>query len=168
VKSGGTTYTRTVQIEAGTTASLVLSGNGVASWGWVTVNTPVSVQVFEGERLIGTSDVERIMLPGGDHELEMVADVIGYRATRKVKVNAGQTATLAIDLPKAPVSINAIPWAEVLVDGTRLGETPLGNVSITPGPHDILFRHPQLGERRLKAMISLKDPNRLSMDMRPR
>jgi len=168
VKNAGATYTRTVQIEAGTTASLVLSGNGVPSWGFLSVTTPVAVQVFEGQRLIGTSDVDRIMLPGGDHELDMVADAIGYRATRKVKVNAGQTATLTLDLPKTPVSINAIPWAEVLVDGTRLGETPIGNVSITPGPHEIVFRHPQLGERRLKAVISLKDPNRLSMDMRPR
>ena len=168
VKNGGTTYTRTVQVEAGTTASLVLSGNGVPSFGWLTVTTPVAVQVFEGDRLIGTSDVDRIMLPGGDHELEMVADAIGFRATRKIKVNAGQTATLAIDMPKAPVSINAIPWADVTVDGTRLGETPLGNVSIVPGSHEIVFRHPQLGERRLKAMISLKDPNRISMDMRSR
>jgi hypothetical protein len=167
VRSGGNTITRTVQIGAGVTASLVLS-TGVAPWGWVTVASPVTVQLFEGQRLIGTSDIERIMLPNGEHDLEIVADQIGYRATRRVRVSAGQAASVTLDLPKAAVSINAIPWAEVLVDGTRLGETPLGNVSVTPGPHEFVFRHPQLGERRITTVVSLKDTNRISMDMRSR
>jgi hypothetical protein len=168
VRSGGNTFTRTVQIEPGVTASLVLSAGGVAPWGWVKVASPVTVQLFEGQRLIGTSDIERIMLPGGEHDLEIVADQIGYRSSRKVRVATGQTTNLELDLPKAAVSINAVPWAEVLIDGTRVGETPLGNLSITPGPHEVVFRHPQLGERRTTAMVSLKDANRISMDMRTR
>jgi len=168
VKSGATTYTRTVSIEAGSTASLVLSGNGVATWGWLSVTSPIAVLLYEGERLIGTSDIDRIMLPGGDHDLDLVAESVGYRATRRVKVAANQTTTLTVDLPKTPVSINAIPWAEVSVDGTRLGETPLANVSIALGSHEILFRHPQLGERRLTTVTTLKGANRVSIDMRSR
>jgi PEGA domain len=167
VRSAGATYTRTVQIEAGATASLVIGASGVSP-GWVSVSTPVAVQVFEGQRLIGTSDIERIMLPSGDHDLELVAESIGYRASRRVRVAASQTTTLALEMPKTAVSINAVPWADVSIDGTRLGETPIGNVSIALGPHEIVFRHPQLGERRVTAMISLKDANRVSMDMRPR
>jgi PEGA domain-containing protein len=168
VRGGGTTFTRTVQIEGGSTASLVLTPSGAAPWGWVSITTPVAVQVYEGQRLIGTSDIDRIMLPGGDHEVELVAESIGYRANRKVKVAANQTTTLTVDMPKTSVSINAVPWAEVSVDGTRLGETPLGNVSIALGPHEIVFRHPQLGERRLSTVITLKEANRVSMDMRSR
>lgn len=170
VRSAGLTYTRTVQIETGVTASLVLTGSAPATppWGWVSVSAPFAVQVFENERLIGTSDIDRIMLPGGDHDLELVSEAVGYRATRKVKVSAGQTASLALDLPKTAVSINAVPWAEVLVDGTRLGETPLANVSIAPGPHEIVFRHPQMGERRVTTIVSMKGTNRVSMDMRSR
>src|SRR5262245_7128457 len=168
VKSGAATYTRTVSIEAGSTASLVLSGNGVATWGWLSVTSPIAVQLYEGERLIGTSDIDRIMLPGGDHELDLVAESVGYRAARRVKVAASQTTTLTVDMPKTPVSINAIPWAEVTIDGTRLGETPLANVSIALGSHEIVFRHPQLGERRLTSVITLKGANRVSIDMRSR
>ena len=167
VRSGGNSFNRTVKIEPGVTASLVLS-SGAAPWGWVSVVAPVTVQVFEGQRLVGTSDIERIMLPGGEHDLEIVADQIGYRSTRKVRVSAGQATSLALELPKAAVSINAVPWAEVLIDGTRLGETPLGNVSIAPGPHELVFRHPQFGERRTTTMVSLKETNRISMDMRSR
>jgi hypothetical protein len=168
VRSGGISYTRTVQIEAGSTASLVISANGVTPWGWVSVATPVAVQVFEGQRLIGTSDIEKIMLTGGEHELEFVSEPVGFRATRQLRVSANQTTPVALEMPKTPVSINAVPWAEVSVDGTRVGETPLGNVSMALGPHEIVFRHPQLGERRLTTVVTLKDANRVSMDMRPR
>jgi len=168
VKSGGTNYTRTVQIEAGATASLVIGANGATPWGWVSVATPVTVQVFEGQRLIGTSDIEKIMLTGGDHELEFVSEPIGFRSTRKVRVGANQTTSVALEMPKTVVSINALPWAEVSVDGTRVGETPLGNVSMALGPHEVVFRHPQLGERRVNTVITLKDANRVSMDMRSR
>jgi hypothetical protein len=157
-----------VQIEAGATASLVIGANGVTPWGWVSVATPVAVQVFEGQRLIGTSDIEKIMLTGGDHELEFVSEPIGFRSTRRVRVGANQTTSVALDMPKTAVSINALPWAEVLVDGARVGETPLGNVSMALGPHEIVFRHPQLGERKVTTVITLKDANRVSMDMRSR
>jgi len=168
VKSNGNTYNRTVQIEAGATASLVISASAGTQWGSVSITTPVVVQVFEGQRLIGTSDIEKIMLTSGDHDLELVSESVGFRAARKVRVAANQTATVALDMPKTQVSINALPWAEVVVDGTRVGETPLGNVSMALGPHEIVFRHPQLGERRMTTMVTLKDANRVSMDMRPR
>jgi PEGA domain-containing protein len=168
VRSGGNTYNRTVQIEAGTTASLVFGGSGAAQFGSVSVTTPVAVQVFEGQRLIGTSDIEKIMLGTGDHDLELVSESVGFRASRKVRVSANQTSTIALDMPKTQVSINALPWAEVVVDGTRVGETPLGNVAMALGPHEIVFRHPQLGERRMTTMVTLKDANRVSVDMRSR
>ena len=167
VKNGGNTVTRTVQIEPGVTASLVLSA-GVAPWGWVSVVAPFTVQLFERQRLIGTSDIDRIMLPGGEHEIELVADQIGYRSTRKVRVSAGQATSVVLELPDAAISINAVPWAEVTIDGTRVGETPLGNVSIAAGPHEVVFRHPQLGERRMTTVVSLRETNRISMDMRSR
>jgi hypothetical protein len=168
VRSKGTTYTRTVQIEAGATASLFIGGNQAAIPGSVAIASPVSVQVFEDRRLIGTSDMDRIMLPAGEHELELVSDLIGLRTTRTVRVAAGQTAAIAVDLPRAPVSINAAPWAEVFIDGTRAGETPLGNILQTLGPHEVVFRHPQLGERRVSTIVTLKETNRISIDMRQR
>src|SRR6185503_7448678 len=119
----------------------------------------VPVQVFEDKRLIGTSDMDRIMLPVGEHFLELAADTVGFRTTRTVRVTAGQTAALSVDLPRAPLSINAVPWAEVFIDGNRVGETPLGNLPQALGPHEIVFRHPQLGERRVNAVVTMKETN---------
>ena len=42
----------------------------------------------------------------------------------------GKVANLAVDLPKGVVNLNATPWAEVWIDGQRVGETPIGNLSI--------------------------------------
>jgi hypothetical protein len=165
---GGATYSRTVQIESGSTASLVIGGGGGTSSGWISIASPVAIQVFEGTRLIGTSEMDRIMLSGGDHDLVLAADALGFRASQRVRVSAGQTAAVKVDVPRAPMSINAVPWAEVFIDGTRVGETPLGNLPQTIGQHEILFRHPQLGERRMTTTVTLKDLNRVTMDMRQR
>jgi hypothetical protein len=168
IRARGTTYARTVQIEAGTTASLFIGGGQPVAPGAITIASPVPVQVFEDTRLIGTSDMDRIILPTGEHVLELAADSVGFRATRTVRVTAGQTVALSVDLPRAPLSINAVPWAEVSIDGTRVGETPLGNLPLTLGSHEILFRHPQLGERRVNTVVTLKEVNRISINMRQR
>jgi hypothetical protein len=157
-----------VQIEAGATASLFIGGSQAPVPGSITIASPIAVQVFEDRRLIGTSEMDRIMLPAGEHEIELVSEAIGFRTTRSVRVTTGQTSAISLDLPRASVSINAIPWAEVFIDGTRIGETPLGNLAQTLGPHELLFRHPQLGERRVNALVTSKETNRISIDMRQR
>jgi PEGA domain len=62
--------------------------------------------------------------------------------------------------------LNAVPWAEVWVDGEKIGETPIGNLSLSLGPHEVVFRHPELGEQRHAALVTLKTPARLSVDLR--
>jgi hypothetical protein len=54
----------------------------------------------------------------------------------------------------------------VWIDGSPYGETPLGNLSITPGEHEILFRHPQLGERREKMIVRADASTRVSVTMK--
>ena len=78
--------------------------------------------------------------------------------------NAGST--LSIELPNGSLSLNATPWAEVLVDGKSVGETPIGNLSVGLGPHDVVFRHPELGEKRMTAIVTLTGPTRLTADLR--
>jgi hypothetical protein len=36
------------------------------------------------------------------------------------------------------------------------------------GPHEVVFRHPELGEQVVRTTVSLKGPSRLSVDMRKR
>jgi hypothetical protein len=63
------------------------------------------------------------------------------------------------------LSVNAMPWAELWVDGSRVGETPLGNVPVRIGKHEIVLKHPQFGERRLQVLVRADTPARASVDM---
>jgi hypothetical protein len=69
-------------------------------------------------------------------------------------------------MPKAAVALNAVPWAEAWVDGERIGETPIGSVSLAIGPHEVVFRHPDLGEKRVVTTVTLGTPAKVTVDMR--
>jgi len=51
-------------------------------------------------------------------------------------------------LAPARVDINATPWARVLVDGRDLGTTPLFDLSLAPGRHQLRLDNPPLGRSR--------------------
>jgi hypothetical protein len=160
---------QTVTIEAGNTASLMVplaAPEGAMVSGWMAIAAPSVVQLFEGGRLIGTSQSDRLMVSAGRHEIEIVSDALGYRVTRSIQVAPGKVTPIRIEFPKGTISLNATPWAEVWVDGEKIGDTPIGNHQLTLGPHDLVFRHPDLGEQRHTAMVTLKEPLRLSVDLR--
>jgi len=169
VRNGGKVERRTLQVEANTTTSFVISGvGGGTPSGWLTVNTPAPLRIFESGKLVGSTETDQIMLPAGEHVFEFSSDVLGFTATRTVKIAAGQTASVALPMPQVTVSLNAAPWAQVWVDGQALGPTPIGNFTTTIGTHEVIFRHPQLGERRLTAVLTLKEPARVAIDMAKR
>jgi len=161
---------QTVTIEAGVTASLVVpmaAPEGAPVSGWIAVNSPVEMQLLEKDHLIGTSRTDRLMVAAGRHEIDIVNDEIGYRTTRNVQVNAGKVAPVNIEMPNGKIAINAVPWAEVFIDGVGVGQTPIGDFSLPIGHHDVLFRNPELGsELRQNAVVTLKGVLRLSVDMR--
>ena len=159
---------QTVAIESGATASLVLplSAPPQSGSGWIAVSSPVEMQLFESGRLLGTSRSDRIALPSGRHEVDIVSDELGYRVTRTVKVAPGKVAALGVEMPKGTLALNAAPWAEVWIDGERVGDTPIGNLSLAIGAHDVVFRNPDLGEQHHTVMVTLKEVVRLSVDLR--
>jgi hypothetical protein len=136
--------------------------------GLISVAAPVPMQIYARGKLVGTTETETIMLPVGTHDLTLENTAVGYQARRSVTVQAGRTSTLRLDPPSGTLHVNAVPWAEVSIDNRRVGETPIGNYQIPIGSHQVVFRHPELGERRTDVLVTLKGPARLSMDMRTR
>jgi hypothetical protein len=170
LQSDGASAKHTVTVQAGGTASLVVPiGNAATAGpvsGWVSVKAPFSLEIREGGRLLGTSDAERLMLAAGRHELDLVNDTLGYRASRVVVVAPGKVAPISLELPMGVVNLNAAPWAEVWIDGKRVGDTPIGNLSVSIGPHEVVFKHPQFGEKHHAVSVTLGTPVRLSVDMK--
>jgi hypothetical protein len=54
----------------------------------------------------------------------------------------------------------------VWIDGRRVGETPIGNLSVSIGPHEVVFKHPQFGEKHHAISVTVGSPVRLSVDMK--
>jgi hypothetical protein len=159
-----------VEIQAGTTAAVHLVTPALAAdaSGWLRVESPAAIQIFERGRLLGTTDIERLMLPAGDHVLDFGSEEFGFQSQQRVRIAARNTTTIRLDLPPAMLSLNATPWAEVWVDGERVGETPIGNLARSIGRHEVVFRHPELGERRETVTLRPDQPTRLSVDLRQR
>ena len=168
VTSGGGTVTRKVAVAAGATASAAFSFSGSRAAGpaagWMSFSAPFALQVFEGNDLIGSSG-EKVMVAAGRHDVRLVNEALEYSEARGVDVTAGKVAAVQIDPPHTTLNINARPWADVSIDGTDVGQTPLANVSIAIGTHEVVFRHPQLGEQRRTITATTKGPNRVSADL---
>jgi hypothetical protein len=168
VVRSGTTYRRTIRVEPGAMASLVVGATASAGpqSGWLSASAAIPLDIREAGQLVGSTASERILMPAGDHALEFENPALGFRAARQVNILAGRTQDVGIELPPASISINATPWAQVWLDGQPLGETPIGNVTTSIGSHEVVFRHPQLGERRLTAVVKASEPARVGVDMR--
>jgi len=167
VTSDAGSVERTVTVAAGTTASVMFSlpkASGPVG-GWLALSSPFDVEVVEQEDVIGASGTNRIMLAAGRHDIMLTNRSLGYQEARKIEVTAGKTTTIRIDPPKVSVSVNARPWAEILVDGANVGQTPIANMLVTVGPHELVFRHPQFAERKQTIVVTAKGPNRIATDL---
>jgi PEGA domain-containing protein len=162
------TVRRTVHIKPHETLSLMISGAEPAAPmpGWLSVTSPVAMQLREDGKLLGTTETERLMLPSGEHTIEVSNEPLGYRSVRTITIAPGKATTSNVELPMGYLSVNASPWAEVSIDGERIGETPIANLSRRIGEHRVTFRHPQLGERTETVVVTLRQPARLGVDMR--
>jgi len=172
VRTASGVVRRSVTIQPRETTSLIVSSTapppdpGAVSAGWISIASPVALQLKEGGKLIGTSESDRLMLTAGEHDIEFSNESVGFSVRRTVRVTAGKMTATKIDLPNGSLSINAQPWAEVWVDGERVGETPIGNLTRRVGTHEVIFRHPDLGERRETVLVAVGKPARIGVDLR--
>ena len=130
--------------------------------GGLRLTSPIELQVLEGERVLGSSATGPIVISAGQHQLDFINSALGYRSRQTVQIKAGQVLPLRVQPPDGRVSINALPWAQVWIDGNPVGETPLANLPVAVGEHEIIFRHPQLGERRETAVVKSDTLTRVS------
>jgi hypothetical protein len=158
---------RTVSVRPGETVSVVFSlpkASGPLA-GWAAVSSPFDVQVLEDENVVGTGRNSKVMMPAGKHTFTIVNQALGYQDTRTVDVVAGKVANIQVSAPKAVVNLNARPWADVFIDGKGVGQTPIGNLSLAIGTYEVVFRHPQLGERRQTVVVTANGANRVAVDL---
>ncbi len=133
--------------------------------GGLRLSSPIELQVLEGERVLGSSADGPVVATAGRHELDFVNSAFGYRSHQVVDIKAGQIVPMKISPPDGRVSVNAVPWAQVSINGKPVGDTPLGNLPLPVGEHEITFRHPQLGEQTQKVIVKSGVLTRVSASM---
>lgn len=172
VRSGQGSVKRVVRVDAGETTSVFISSAapkpeaGTIVAGWLAVTSRIPLQVKEKGHLVGSSDMDKLLLASGEHDLDLSNDALGFRMSRRVKIVPGKGTTFSVEVPNGKLSLNALPWADVFVDGKHIGQTPIGNLSLPIGPHDVVFRHPDLGERSQTVTVTASSPTRLGVDLR--
>jgi len=135
---------------------------GEQRFGGLRVTSPVQLQVLEDGKLVGSTSGP-IVLSEGKHTIDLVNDTLEFRSHASTAVKAGQITAIAIPVPNGHLSINALPWADVLIDGKSVGQTPLANLSVAIGEHEIVFRNPQFPEQHQTAVVKVDTPTRVSM-----
>jgi hypothetical protein len=122
------------------------------SRGVLEIVAPIVLEVSEHGKLLGTTKEEtRLSIPSGTHVLTLSNRDFEYTFTHRVDIEAGEVRTITLD-PRGPAKLNATPWAEVWMNGKKLGETPLVQ-QLPLGIHDLVFKNPRLGERRVTTTI---------------
>jgi hypothetical protein len=131
--------------------------------GWVKLFVPFPVEISEGSRVLRLDDQNQIMLPPGVHDLQFGSRTLGYRESRRVEVNPGQATAVSLVPPPSTLNVTASLPATVMIDGQRVGETPLADQPIALGTRDIIVRSATGAERRYTRQVTVA-PIRIDVD----
>ena len=150
------TQEQDVIVVAGTVAQLA-----VPTASWVTVTAPYDVSVYEDGRLLGTTGKNPVLVRPGRHRLDFVNQEVGLKLRHSVDAVPGQVLTVPLELPTGMINVISDDPAEVYVDGEKVGETPLSNLRVPLGSHQVVARHPRYGEVRHTVQVTLAAPVQL-------
>jgi hypothetical protein len=123
--------------------------------GFVTIQSPIVLRVVRNGDFIGTSEDGKLSLPAGPQIVGLENESVGFRDVRTVEVVGGKVTNVAVTLPNGAISVNARPWAEVFIDGQRVGETPVSQYPLPVGIHEITFRLPDHDERKVSVVVKI-------------
>jgi hypothetical protein len=150
----------TAAVEAA--ASRTSSAGPVA--GWLGLDVPIELTIREGGDVVGTTLADRVMLAAGRQALEFSSEELEYRAVLDVDVRPGRITPVTVPVPNGSLSVSAWPWATVFVGGQEVGNTPIADLRLPIGRHEVVWRHPELGERRETVVVGARTPARAGVD----
>ena len=165
VTQGDAVVSRSVDVSSGATSNVFVAlAHNPGTAGWFVLQAPLELRILENGVLLGLSGGAPLMLSPGRHQLELVNDSVEMHLTKTLTIDSGKSTRLSVPLPTGTLSVNASPWAEVAVDGTSIGTTPLGSITLVVGRHELVARHPKLGEQRRTITVGALTPLRVSLD----
>ena len=144
----------TVEGETGTVSTMLIVEAGETTEldvpvyaGWVSVLSPVQLDILLDGKLIGSTEIEKLMLKPGRHKLELQNDSLGYRNTVEVRVRPGATTSVSV-VPKAPVTVEAPEGTELSINGENMGTLPNPTLEVPLGTAEFVMRYKDEERRR--------------------
>jgi hypothetical protein len=127
--------------------------------GWVRVSAPVEVTVSEDGKPVPLDSGNRAMLKPGVHQLRLDNAVLGFSELHKVEVEPGATAQVSIDAPVSTLSVTSNAPADITIDGAKVGETPIINLTVKLGTRTIVAVDRLGNQQRLTVTITSQPAN---------
>jgi len=116
----------------------------------LTANLP-AVAFLDGRRL-GPLPLSRARVPAGTHRLRVTATGLEAVHQERMVIAGGASLTREVRFAKGKLNIDAEPWADVWVDGARLGQTPLAGREVWEGTHAVRLTGPA-GSKTLSVRV---------------
>ena len=150
---------RNVRVEAGETTDI----NEDIFPGWVAVASSVDLTISENGRTLKRDERGWVIFPPGPHDVHLDNDSLGIHETRHVVVTPGDATRLSLAPPSSSLSITTSEPAEVWVDGTSLGESPIADTPMKLGMHDVRARS-AAHEKWLRVRVTTQ-PTQVNVDL---
>jgi hypothetical protein len=139
-------------IEAGQTTELDVPVYA----GWASVLSPVQLDILLDGKLVGSTEIEKLMLRPGKHTLELINESLGYRGSVEVRVRPGATTSVSV-VPKTPVTIEAPEGTELSINGENMGTLPNAGLQVPLGTAEFVMRYKD-EERRQVVPVTMSAP----------
>ncbi|HUR32323.1 MAG TPA: PEGA domain-containing protein [Vicinamibacterales bacterium] len=107
--------------------------------GWLHVSSPIDVSVMDGSNPVLLDDSNRVLLKPGVHNIRIENRALEFSQPKQVEIEPGGTTRVAIDVPTSTLTVTGSTGAEVFIDGTKAGETPLVDFQVQLGTRDIML-----------------------------
>ena len=153
----------TVEGESGSVSTMLIVEAGETTEldvpvyaGWVSVLSPVQLEILLDGKLIGSTEIEKLMLKAGKHTLQLENETLGYKSTVDVRVRPGATTSVSV-VPKAPVTVEAPEGTELSINGENMGTLPNPALEVPLGTAEFVMRYKD-EERRVVVPATMLTP----------
>jgi serine/threonine-protein kinase len=154
--AGREPQTRAVDVAAGATSAVALT-LPAARVRLVVRSDPPGADVTLGDRPLGPTPLDVTLAVDTGARLKLRKR--DYQPLeRAVEPAANGTATIDArlqPLPRGELTLGALPWAHVTIDGDKRADTPLSKVALTAGAHQVRLNCPPTG-RELKFTVQIE------------
>lgn len=116
--------------------------------GSLLVISALPLEIFLNGRRLGSTTEGHVPVPPGRQTVELVNSRFNYRDSATLNIEAGQVVSHSLTPPPGHLRVMSATGAEVWVEGEHVGVAPLDELTVPVGTHEVVVRHPQLGERR--------------------